>query len=582
MTIRVNFGSTEHRDAFADRFKLELPVGVDHLDVPWHLLNHIKNHASVASVSALDTATEHDFIVKGDRDTISQHATIKQDLGMGFFLVSTTDGVNLSGHVESIDINSQPMNFLAVSSITGMNGTAEMAPTPLSSEGQWARIRVASRYRPLLTSFSVHEITHGSTPEFYVMDTGVNFDHEEFDYPGLDKVNFYSLPVFNGSFADDVGHGTAVTSMAVGKNLGVARKAKVMNVKIGGSNHTANLIEVGMAIDAILSEISANPNASRVINMSWGIPRSSWLDAKVQSLLDAGATVVCAAGNSGISVEDISPAGMDNVITVGAIDRYDIPAGYNNISPSDSGLVSSSGLSLDIFAPGDQVLAAKGTTSNEYEIVSGTSFASPLVAGVALEICALNDTPCFYDYIKTTIMSTATEHALLFEDDRFSENQNRIAYLYTADPLSIYKNTSMVSYLGVHTPNEDAKIVADLNSAIDIEHFKTIYPSDPVTYSIEWLDPEQEATYGSFLTTDPVTGVVVIDKPNVTLPEETKLVMINFVGVVTTPKVKVKTNTLFFFYNNPLYQETLQSDITLALTDVNSISFFGTWNNPLK
>jgi hypothetical protein len=58
--------------------------------------------------------------------------------------------------------------------------------------------------------------------------------------------------------------------------------------------------------------------------------------------------------------------------------------------------------------------------------------------------------------------------------------------------------------------------------------------------------------------------------------------MISFVGIATTPKIKVKTNTIFFFYNNPLYQDTLQSDITLALTDVNSISFFGTWNNPLK
>lgn len=581
MTIRVNFSSTEHRDAFADRFKLEVPAGVDHLDVPWHLLNHVKTHANVNDATALDTSTEHEFIVKGDRDTIAQHATIKQDLGMGFFLVATTNGVNLSGHVESIDINSQPMTFLAVSNISTMNGTPS-THDPLSPDGQWARIRVASRYRPLLTNFSVHELTHASTPEFYVMDTGINFDHTEFDYDGLIKVNFYSLPVFNGSFTDDVGHGTAVTSMAVGKNIGVARKAKVMNVKIGSASHTANLIEVGMAIDAILTEVNANPLVSRVVNMSWGIARSSWLDAKVQSLLDAGVTVVCAAGNSGISVEDISPAGMDNVITVGAIDRYDIPAGFNNISPTDSGLVTSAGLSLDIFAPGDEVMVAKGSTTTSYDIVSGTSFACPLVAGVALEICALNSDPCFYSYIKGTIMSTATEHALLFEDDRFTENQNRIAYLYTADPLSVYKNTNMVSYLGVHTINDDAKIVADLNSALDIEHFKTVYPNDPLVYSIEWTDPAQEPVYGPFVTIDPVTGIVTIDKPNVTLPEETRLVMVSFVGVVTTPKVKVKTNTIFFFYSNPLYQETLQSDITLALTDVNSISFFGTWNNPLK
>jgi hypothetical protein len=58
--------------------------------------------------------------------------------------------------------------------------------------------------------------------------------------------------------------------------------------------------------------------------------------------------------------------------------------------------------------------------------------------------------------------------------------------------------------------------------------------------------------------------------------------MVKFVGVATTSRIKVKTNTIFFFYNNPMYQDTLDSDITLALTDVNSISFFGTWNSPIK
>ena len=581
MNIRVNFSSDEHRNAFADRFQLEIPTGVSHLDVPWHLLNHVKNNTNVNSYDTLDSTTVHEFIVKGNLDTISQHATIKQDLGMGFYLVTTADGTNLSKNVDSIDINSQPVTYLSVSNIAGMTGIT-FPDDPLSEAGQWARIRIASRYRPLLKSFSVHELTQQSTPEFYVMDTGINFNHEEFNYDGLTKVNFYSLPAFNGNFSDDIGHGTAVTSMAVGKNLGVARKAKVMNVKIGGSSHTANLIEIGMAIDAILVEVSANPTVSRVVNMSWGIARSGWLDSKVQSLLDAGVTVVCAAGNSGISVEDISPAGMDNVITVGATDRYDIPAGFNNISPSDSGLVTSAGLSLDIFAPGDNVTVADGLTTNGYTLDSGTSFACPLVAGVALEICALNSTPCYFDFVKNVILTTATEHALLFEDDRFSENQNRLAYLYTADPISIYKNSDMVSYLGIHTTEPDNKIVADLNSSIDIEHFKTLYPDDQVTYSIEWLDPAQEIEFSPTVHNNSVTGVLIIDKPAVVLPEETKLVMVKFIGVASTSRVKITTNPIFFFYNNPIYQDTLQSDITLALTQINSISFFGTWNTPIK
>ena len=92
MNIRVNFSSDEHRNAFADRFQLEIPTGVSHLDVPWHLLNHVKNNTNVDSYDTLDSTTVHEFIVKGNLDTISQHATIKQDLGMGFYLVTTADG----------------------------------------------------------------------------------------------------------------------------------------------------------------------------------------------------------------------------------------------------------------------------------------------------------------------------------------------------------------------------------------------------------------------------------------------------------------------------------------------------------
>jgi hypothetical protein len=148
--------------------------------------------------------------------------------------------------------------------------------------------------------------------------------------------------------------------------------------------------------------------------------------------------------------------------------------------------------------------------------------------------------------------------------------------------MSMYKNADMVSYLGIHSSDPTSTIVADLNSSIDIEHFKTLYPDDTVSYSVEWVDPAQDPIYGPFVEIDSATGIITIKKPTVALPEETKLVMVKFVGVATTSRIKVKTNTIFFFYNNPMYQDTLDSDITLALTDVNSISFFGTWNSPIK
>jgi len=581
MDIRVNFTNTAQRDAFANRWNLSIPDGVDHLDVPWHLAHHVINDTSAVGHTQLDTS-EQEFLVSGDKLSIESVATIVQDLGSNWYLVKTTDGVALGKLVNSIELNSAPLQFVEnVSTITSMNSDPTTLD-PTSSEGQWARIRVASGYRPLSASFSTHEVKYGSKPELYIMDTGINFSHDEFQYDGLEIVDFYTLPIFNGNYRDDVGHGTAVASMAVGKNLGVSRYAKVMNVKIGGKvdgeTHAANLLEVGQAIDAIIAEIAKDPLKSRVINMSWGVARSAWLDSKVQSLLDAGASVIAAAGNSGISVEDVSPAGLDTVITVGAIDKYDIPAGFNNISPSDSGLTTSTGLSLDLFAPGDNVMIADGKVSNGYVISSGTSFAAPLVAGVALEIASMNDRPIYYSEMKNVILNTATKNALLFEDDRFSENQNRLVFLITTDPLSAYKNDEFVSYLGVH--NEDDTIIADLNSNLNVVPFTTSFPDDAFTYSVE-IDPES-AEYTPFIECNPVTGVLTITKPDLELPEEVRLKMVNFVGVAESSRVKLKTNTIFFFVSNPLYKETLESDITLALTDVNSVSFFGFWGLDLK
>jgi hypothetical protein len=587
MDIRVNFNTTEQRDAFAKRWALDIPEDVDHLDVPWHLYQHAKNDPNAQSFTQLDGETEHHYIVSGKKEQIESVATIIKNMGADWFLVSSNQGVELGKVVDSIEINSVPMKFLEnVSTINEMNVDSTTID-PTSAEGQWARIRVASQYRPLATSFSTHDVAYVSKPELFIMDTGIDFTHPEFDYEGLEKVDFYSLPVFNGNFRDDIGHGTGVASMAVGKNLGVASHAKLMNVKIGGKvdgvSYSANLIEVGEAIDAIVNYVVTNlTGGTRIINMSWGVARSSWLDAKVQSLLDLGVTVICAAGNSGISVEDISPAGLDTVITVGAIDKYDIPAGFNNISPTDSGLTTASGLSLDIFAPGDNVMIASIGTgefgTEKYAIASGTSFSAPLVAGVAVVVASMNKDSVFYGTMKDIILNTATEHALLFEDDRFSDNQNRLVYLVTTDPMAAYKQTESVSYLGVH--GEDDVIVADLNSNLNTATMKTLFPDLPIEYSVEIAEDSIE--YAPFFSCNSETGIVTITKPDLPLPEETRLKMVNFTGKATIGPVVMLTNTIFFFVSNPTYADTLQSDITLALTDINSISFFAYWSGCLK
>jgi hypothetical protein len=582
--IRVTFADTASRDAFANRFKLEPEAKVDtvHLDIDWHLLQFAKlddkatDYSEVAVLtSGPSAAAAKEFIIKGDPASFGAHATVIADLGNGFYHVSSSVSLDLADAVDSIEHTSGSMKLMG--NLEGMTTTSTTLD-PTGSQAQWPRIRVASRYRPLLEIFSTHEMTYKSKPELYIMDTGIDFSHPEFDYPAFEGVDFYTC--YPGTFADDVGHGTAVASMAAGKNLGISQHCKVMNVKMGAASGSASILQVGQAIDAIIAAASADPLKTRIVNMSWGTARSAYLDAKVQGLMDMGITVICAAGNDGIDVADISPAGIIDVITVAAMDQYDIPCGFNNISPSDAGVTTGHGQALDIFAPGAAIVLATPDPAMPYGTDSGTSFSAPLVAGVAATIGSLFDTPVSFASMKETIISTATENALLFEDTTFSENQNKIAYLFTSDPNANYKNNSMTMYLGIHSGEEP--IIVDLNSAVDVSIHDSLFPEDKTVWSVVWDDPALEAEYAGFLTLDAATGLLSIAKPTTTLPPETKLKMVEFKAKASSSRLSLESPILFFFDCNPDYEETKESDITLALTETNSISFYAYWSQFIK
>lgn len=578
MDIKVTFTSEEHRNAFASRWKLDVPEETStYIHAPLHLLHHAKTDASSPTIEQVDSEATHEFIVRGEQSVIEAIATIVKDMGDDWFVVSSNDSTGLSQVVDSIEPIDTPVKFFGnVITLDNTSGEAT-AIDPTSAEAQWPRIRIISKYRPLLPKYTIHDLKPVSTPELYIMDSGINFDHDELNYEGLEKEDFFTLDAFNDNFRDAIGHGTAVASMAAGKNLGIANHVKLINVKVGGivdgKQRIATLLELGEAIDAILARAIADPTKTRIVNMSWAVVRSSWLDAKIRNLLDAGITVVVAAGNYGISVDDLTPAGIKEVITVGAIDKYDIPAGFNNIAPSDSGLTTGDGLSLDLFAPGEGVVVADAKSASGYMIVSGTSVSAPLVAGVAAEIASLNTDAVFEPVLKNALISTATMDALLFEDDRFSDNQNRLLHFIAGDSAGQYKLSGAVSYLGTH--GEDQAIIGDLNSALDISLIQTVFPNDPFTYSVV-IDPDSLA-YEPFISCNSETGLFTIQKPTVEFESDVKLKMVKFIGVAENDKIKMTTNTIFFFDINPDYESDIESDITIALTEIDSISFFQFW-----
>ncbi len=193
--------------------------------------------------------------------------------------------------------------------------------------------------------------------------------------PDLHGINAVVTPT-TGDPTDDVGHGTHVSGIAgaVGNNgigiSGVAWKVQLMPLKFldstGAGTTSAELTCLSYAI----------AHHANIINGSFGASGYSSSEfAALQSVQAAGIIVVVAAGNDGVSIESdfAYPAGylLDNIVTVAATTRTDALASYSNFS---AGLA-------DLGAPGDEIYSTYNTSDTGYTILSGTSMASPHVAG---------------------------------------------------------------------------------------------------------------------------------------------------------------------------------------------------------
>lgn len=570
MTITITFDTAENCAAFASATNTSVAAAATTATIGWEKLALAKAAAGTTGFVQNSTAVEH-FIIKGTVTDPALNVTVVDDLGNSFYHITTDQGLAVAAVVTSLDpLEVGSLSFAGVTTIDGIDPAEDVAD-PTSSAGQWARIRVGSGYRPLLASYTFYDtLSTVSTPEVFIIDSGINWSHPEF--AGRAHEDLWKLSDAT-DFSDEIGHGTMVASAAAGVNIGVARDVKLFNVKIATASRKANVLELGQAIDAVIAHALTNPNATRIVNASWGVPKNAWLEHKFQQLLDAGICVIAAAGNSGIDVAAITPAGMADVITVGAIDRYDIPAGFNNISPSDSGLTTNSGMRLDLFAPGDGVVVAKA--AGGYAKASGTSFSAGYVSGAFAQTAAVRE-PLLRPVLVPLMLDLATPDALLFEDDRFSENQNRL--------LSVFGNKSdkgvaLDLYLGAF--NENATVLSgNFQMFINPHGAEFILPDLTWTYTVEFEDAADQTVYSPFMSL--VGTDITVTKPTVSLPAGEKLKMVRFRIKAESDRFELYSPWLFFFHSDPDSTEDLTTDITLALTSTNSTSFFISWSNSFE
>jgi len=213
----------------------------------------------------------------------------------------------------------------------------------------------------------------GKDVDIYILDTGI-IEHEEFE----DRIKSCLSFIEGESCTDSVsGHGTHVASTAAGRFYGVAPSANIHAYKVLGNNGGGSWSGIVRALNKVISNESDKVS---VVNMSLGgAGRSEAIKRAIDAAIGANIVVVVAAGNSNRDACNYSPAFVPSALTVGSTSRDDKRSSFSNY-----------GACVDTFGPGSSIKAAYNRSSSSYATLSGTSMASPHVAGAAAIEIALH------------------------------------------------------------------------------------------------------------------------------------------------------------------------------------------------
>ncbi|HEX6369196.1 MAG TPA: S8 family peptidase, partial [Longimicrobium sp.] len=225
----------------------------------------------------------------------------------------------------------------------------------------WGIDRIDQRDLPLNGTYDYTPT--GAGVRAYIIDTGINTGHTNFG--GRASIAWDGIGDGN---QDCNGHGTHVAGTVGSATYGVAKGVTLIGVRVFGCGSSGS----NSTIVAGINWVAANAVKPAVANMSLGGPASSTTDAAVNGLINAGVVAVVAAGNDGLNACNYSPARVANAITVGSTTSTDARSSFSNY-----------GTCLDVFAPGSSILSTWIGSTSATNTISGTSMASPHVAGVA-------------------------------------------------------------------------------------------------------------------------------------------------------------------------------------------------------
>src|SRR5688572_2572421 len=268
----------------------------------------------------------------------------------------------------------------------------------------WGLDRIDQRSLPLNTTYTYD--TSAVNVDVYIIDTGIRGTHVEF---GGRVTNGYTAIADGNGTNDCNGHGTHVSATVGGSIYGVAKSVELHPVRVLGCNGSGST----SGVIAGVNWVAANHSTPAVANMSLGGGASTALDDAVRSAIASGVTFAIAAGNSNANACNSSPARVTEALTVGSTTNTDARSSFSNF-----------GVCVDLFAPGSSITSAWNTSNTATNTISGTSMATPHVAGVAALYLAVNPsaTP---NAVQAAVVNNATPNKVTGAG---SGSPNRLLY----------------------------------------------------------------------------------------------------------------------------------------------------------
>lgn len=283
----------------------------------------------------------------------------------------------------------------------------------LEKNAPWGLARISHRDSLNFGTFNkyLYAADGGEGVDVYVIDTGTNYEHVDFE----GRAQWGKTIPANDEDVDGNGHGTHCSGTIAGKKYGVAKKANIYAVKVLKSNGSGTMSDVVKGVEWAAEQHIKKAKSGKkgfkgsAANMSLGGGKSPALDQAVNGAVAMGLHFAVAAGNDNADSCNYSPASAANAITVGASTLADERAYFSNYGKCN-----------DIFAPGLNILSAWIGSKYATNKISGTSMASPHIAGlVAYYLSLAPDSESAYSVgdvtpkkLKTNIMSIATKDAL--------------------------------------------------------------------------------------------------------------------------------------------------------------------------